>query len=115
MKAFQQSHTIERAVVSPLPILRETNGGGQKESADNYQRVVAPLNARWRVIECRDGLQWILQRIDGERHGRTRWTGRSYCRTRDGLKRACRDHAGEIDANAMAALERLPDWIGGRP
>lgn len=33
-----------------------------RESADDYHRVVAVLNDRWRVIECRDGIQWVLQR-----------------------------------------------------
>jgi len=30
------------------------------ESYDGYPRVVAKLNDRWRVIECRDRVQWIL-------------------------------------------------------
>jgi hypothetical protein len=30
------------------------------ESYDDYPRVVAKLNDRWRVIECRDRVQWIL-------------------------------------------------------
>ncbi|KQZ92264.1 hypothetical protein ASD64_19380 [Mesorhizobium sp. Root157] len=113
MKVFQQLHASERAETLPLPIYRELNASEHKESADNYWRLIARLNVRWRVIECRDGIQWILQHTDGKKHGRMRWTGRSYCRTRDGLIRACRDNAGEIDAIAMMALESLPDWIGG--
>ena len=30
------------------------------ESYDDGPRVVAHLNDRWRVIECRDQVQWIL-------------------------------------------------------
>jgi hypothetical protein len=32
-----------------------------RESADDYARIVAILNDRWRVIECPDRIQWILQ------------------------------------------------------
>ena len=67
------------------------------------------------MIECKDRIQWILQCADGKRHGQKRWTGRGYCRTRQVLIRDSRTHAGEIDANALAILQALPDWIGGRP
>jgi hypothetical protein len=85
-----------------------------KESSDDYHRVVAILNPRHRVIICRDGIQLILQRRAGERHGRARWDSRSYCRTREGLNRVCRELAGEIDPVAAAILAALPDYIGQR-
>jgi hypothetical protein len=93
------------------PIFAADNS--RRESADEYGRVIVQFNARWRVIECRDRIQWILQRIDGERHGKKRWTGRSYCRTREGLTQACRMSVGEIDINATAILKNLPDFIEG--
>lgn len=86
----------------------------KNESADNYRRVVSRLNARWRVIECRDGIQWILQQGKSSGHGMA-WRGRSYCRTKAGLMRACAHRIGEMDADARATLDSLPDWIGGRP
>jgi hypothetical protein len=44
------------------------------ESADNYERVVAQLNARWRVVECPHRLQWILQRsTSAKTHATSRW------------------------------------------
>ena len=86
-----------------------------ERNADDYPAVVATLNTGWRIIECRDGLQWILQRRAGKRHGQPRWEGRCYCRTRDGLGARVRELAGGLDATALAILEGLPDWIGGRP
>jgi hypothetical protein len=115
MKVFRHSPASEKSEALPLPIYPTHNANEKNESADNYWRLVARLNVRWRVIECRDGIQWILQRIDGERYGKTRWTGRSYCRTRDGLLHACRDNAGEIEPSALAVLNNLPDRIGGQP
>jgi hypothetical protein len=81
----------------------------RSEEADDYSTVVARLNAGWRVIGCRAGIQWIVQRRAGERHGKPRWESRSFCRTKEALIRLCRTHAGEIDPVAEAILAALPD------
>jgi hypothetical protein len=79
------------------------------ESAGGYGRVVAVLNGRWRVVECAHGIQWILQyRSSAETYATSRWTGRSFCRTREALLRCCREHAGAIDPAAAAILGALP-------
>jgi hypothetical protein len=80
----------------------------RSEEADDYHAVVAQLNDDWRVIVCRAGIQWILQHRAGERHGRTRWAGRSFCRTSEALNRVSRERAGPIDPAALAILESLP-------
>lgn len=88
----------------------------RRESADGYSAVVAHLNARWRVIACRDGIQWILQYRAGQRHGTARFDSRSFCRTREALIRVCREYAAPLDPSALAVLESLPARIeGGRP
>jgi len=79
----------------------------RRESDDDYVGVVARLNARWRVIECKDSIQWILQ-FATRRHVQTGWQGRSFLRSREGLLRAVRDLAGPIDADALAILQVLP-------
>ena len=46
---------------------------------------VARLSDTARVVECKDGIQWILQRRSGDQ-----WKGLAYCRTRAALIReAC--------------------------
>jgi hypothetical protein len=68
------------------------------------------LNDRWRVIECRDRLQWILQaRNRAETVARDVWRGQSYCRTREALIRCCDRYAGALDPAAVAALRGLPE------
>jgi hypothetical protein len=73
------------------------------------------LNTRWRVIICRDGLQWVLQYRNragrAETVARDGWRGRSYCRTREALIGCCDRFCGEIDPAAAAELEALPDRI----
>ena len=78
------------------------------EGGDGYARVVVQLNDKWRVVVCRSGIQWILQRRKGDGGG---WAGRSFCRTGEAIKRVSRQHAGAIDAAALAVLDALPDWI----
>jgi hypothetical protein len=80
-----------------------------RETADGYSGFVAQLNPDWRVVACRDRVQWILQRRGAP--GSTRandWRGRSYCRTRDVLIRCAREYSGTIDPEAFAVLAALP-------
>ena len=82
-----------------------------REEADEYCSIVCRLNDRWRIIICRDHLQFIVQHRRGERRGTPRWQGHSYCQTRDVVERVCRAFAGSIEANAQAEISRLPDHI----
>jgi hypothetical protein len=113
--------------------------GSCSESSDDYFDLVAVLNSEWRVIACRDLLNWALQRRispksapgDSRRapdrpqgwHSKyesppgENWRGVVYCRTRDALRRAVRERAGTVDPHAAIALVRLPPSINapGKP
>lgn len=78
-----------------------------RESDDGYASVVAVLNARWRVIECKDRIQWILQFAKSRRDTRV-WEGRSFVRSREGLFRVVSHHAGPVSPDALAILQFLP-------
>lgn len=89
-----------------------TAAASHRESDENYRAVVVVLNDRWRVIACRDGMQWILQyRASSETARRVEWKGRSYCQTKKALLRDTRYHAGEVSPAAMTILEALPERI----
>jgi hypothetical protein len=79
------------------------------ESNDAYPCL--RLNAEWRVIPCKDGVQFILQHLHAgaESTAAPRWEGRSYCRTTEALIRCCRAYCGPIDPTAAAAMASLPD------
>jgi hypothetical protein len=82
------------------------------ETADGYAGFVAQLNPDWRVVECRDRLQWILHRRGSPKMSRPDdWRGRSYCRTRQALIRCARECAGAIDLAAGEILAGLPEQI----
>jgi hypothetical protein len=74
------------------------------EEGDDYPTICI-LNARWRVVACKNSIQWILQRRCGPNH----WRGQYFCRTRDGLVCCAREHVGPIGAAALVILLRLPE------
>ena len=80
-----------------------------RERDDAYKDVVAQLTPRWRVIICRDGIQWILQRKEASHGGP--WRGVSYHTNRDGLLRACGSLNLLSDANSTEILGELPEHI----
>ena len=80
-----------------------------RERDDAYRSVVAQLAPRWRVIACRDGIQWILQRKEASHGGP--WRGVSYHTNRDGLLRACGSLNLLSDANSTEILGELPEHI----
>jgi hypothetical protein len=93
-----------------IPVRDILQGHRLSEAHADYPAI--RLNARWRVIACRDGIQWIIQyRNRAETVARSDWRGRSYCRTRDTLIRCCDAYCGEIDPIAAAILAALPERI----
>ena len=83
------------------------------ETSDTYTGLIARLSDPWRVIVCRDQLQWILQRRDAQRSGQPRWKGVRYFRTREALIRVSRALCERSDSGAMAILVWGPYRIGG--
>ena len=72
-----------------------SNFGDHREASDHYYREVYREGV-WRVIVCRDAIQWILQRQTrkGSPDG-ARWEAVSYCATRDALMRLWRASTGQ--------------------
>ena len=58
-----------------------------RERDDNYAEIIARLAPGWRVINCRQKCQWILQRREG--HHRGSWRGIKYFRSRRALIDVC--------------------------
>lgn len=81
------------------------------EKSDTYYRLVIQLNTTWRIILCKNGIQWILQKRKGSYNGKPAWRGRSYCRSKAGLCRTVRKHVPKVSPEADAQLAQLPDWV----
>ena len=74
----------------------------RKETSDFYGSVIAILASRWRVIACRNCIQWILQRREGLHGGA--WRGFQYFRSKEALLRTC-GGLGLLSSTTKAFLE----------
>lgn len=82
------------------------------ESYDNWPYIVAKWDG-WRIIESRCDIQWIVQ-VARHRRGRCEWEGKSYLRTREGLKRCSPTATPAVVAILDALPERYPDGHRGK-
>ena len=103
--------------VSRPPRLHDSMGAihtvadSHRESDDDYRDVIALLAPRWRVICCRDGIQWILQKKEASHAGP--WRGVKYFTTKAALIEACGSLNLLSEPNAEAVLYALPERISG--
>ena len=100
----QTAQTISEVRKPVLSSVAKVSGRLAGEESETYPAVCV-LNARWRVIACRQAIQWILQRRGGVDH----WRGVWFCRTREALIRGARQRVGQISGDALVILLRLPE------
>jgi hypothetical protein len=106
--------TVETLPASPSragrkPELAAMAAGRKKrpvEHREDYPHIVAVLDAKTRVIECADRIQWIVQRRTGSLD--RPWAGRSFCTSKQALLRIAGRHPL---SGREAALEALPDYF----
>jgi len=78
----------------------------KRERDESYGTIITRLDAKSRVIDCKDGIQWIVQRLRGDQ-----WHGLSFCRTRAVLIRDAKRRLGkDIPGEALDVLKALPKW-----
>jgi len=83
----------------------------QAECRDDYPALVY-LSERLRVIKCRDGIQWVLQRKRS--NGKNRWRGVAFCRTREALIRSA-IYCGAPSVAALLVLPKTCEPSAGAP
>jgi len=91
-----------------LALMRLGRQKRPSEYADDYPRIVVVLDAKTRVIECADAIQWIVQRRSESKYP---WASRSFCRTKEALLRCVACWVDDIPP----ALQRLPERFEERP
>ena len=79
-----------------------------RERDDGYDKVVLQLAPRWRIIECRNAEQWIIQKRSAEPLDRGKWTGVSYIVSRDKLIDLSASLGLLSEPSKRAVLEALP-------
>lgn len=94
-----------------------TAPSSKQETADGYARVLflAPCG-RLRIVGCRDSLQWIVQtRAPMGSLQAFPWVGRSYCRTKAGLRIVTAPHNYPDSPGIRAVVETLPERFPRAP
>jgi hypothetical protein len=86
--------------------------GETREESPAYRNVVVRFGSDWRVIECLQGIQWIIQRHGDLRSvAGGRWRSRGYYRSRMDLVVGLARLGVVVEADTRLALEALPEWI----
>jgi len=93
--------TTDASVARPP---RLAKGTSKSESSPDYFRTIAYLNSDWRLILCKTGIQWILQR----RKGLSKWEGYWFARTKEGLLGGL-GRCGETHEAALRRIHELPE------
>ena len=104
-------------ISSPPTRLENSTGSlslppSHRERDDHYAKVIVQLGPRWRIITCKHGIQWILQKRSVAPQNTGTWAGKSYATTRDGLIAACSGRGLLSESSMVVILSALPDRIG---
>ena len=83
----------------------------RRERDDNYWGVIVVLNDRFRIIVCKDAIQFILQKRSVAPPNTGTWTGKTYSTTRDGLMAPCSERGLLSEPSARQVLEALPSDV----
>ena len=80
-----------------------------RERDDTYSRIVTQCRDKWRIIRCKRGLQWIIQKRSTGRPNRGVFIGKSFHTTRQSLIEACSRLQLLDDPKKLKSLLDLPE------
>ena len=84
----------------------------RRESDEAYSKGVVTLTDRLRIIECRDGIQWIVQkRVSPQTATKAQWRGLNHYRHREDLLTALVRLKIDLTADQQLVLQALPAWL----
>ena len=87
------------------------NVHSHRERDDSYSKVIIRLAPRWRIIECRNALQWIIQLRSSKLLNRGHWLGVSYHTSRNKLIEVSTRLNLLSDVSMKDVLAGLPETI----
>jgi hypothetical protein len=99
------THPSKHAGLTPI------DNPSHRERDDNYQGVIVQLAPRWRIIECRDTIQWIIQKRSAEPLNPGYWLGASYVTDRNKLIELSTTLGLLSEPSLRAVLEALPSSV----
>lgn len=91
-----------------------TELASHRERDDQYRNAIMELRDGWRIILCRHGLQFIIQKRSTKKPNRGVWVGKSYHTTRDSLIEVCSNLNLLCRSEIKDELLKLPEKIKRR-
>ena len=79
-----------------------------RERDDAYEGTIITFSSRWRLIVCKDQIQWILQKRE-KYHGGN-WKGQRYMTTKKSVIRACGTLGLVFNLKISQKLQALPNY-----
>ena len=96
----------------PLPSLytglTPVYNASHRESDDGYTNIILQLAPRWRIIECRNAEQWIIQHRSAEPLHQGVWRSISYVVSRNKLIELSASLGLLSEPSKRAVLQALP-------
>jgi len=77
-----------------------------REREDGYIATVVQFNQRWRLVLCKDQMQWIIQKRESSHQGF--WRGKQYLTCKDSVLKASGSLGLLSDPKVKAVLHALP-------
>ena len=79
-----------------------------RERDDAYKGIVIQFTSRWRLIVCKDQIQWILQKRENYHGGN--WKGQRYMTTKTSVIKACGTLELLSNPKISQELQALPNY-----
>jgi len=103
---------LDQILKSSTPTPRQTGRMStshisHRERDDAYTGKIAQFSPRWRLVLCKDEMQWIIQKKESSRRGD--WRGKLYLTCKDSVLKASGSLGLLSDPEVEATLRRLPD------
>ena len=89
------------------------NNVTRRESADNYSWVLIEFFADCRLILCKHGTQWVVQRRSARTPNKGVWVGRKHVTTKSALLVVCSALNLIRDTNVAEKVLTLPEKVSG--
>ena len=85
-----------------------TSHVSHRERDDAYLGAIVQFSPRWRLILCKDQMQWIIQKKESSRRGD--WRGMKYLTCKDSVLEASGSLGLLSDPKVKAVLHALPEY-----
>ena len=96
-------------LMDPTPLItarQSTSHISHRERDDAYSGTIVQFSPRWRLILCKDQVQWILQKKESSHQGF--WRGKQYLTCKDSVLEASGRLGLLCDESIKAIIEALP-------